>query len=144
MEDNREMREAYDQLKTLPSYLAGDDNTLYHFDHILNIQKQDIDRGYITRYFVRRSNVDNGEIVEIDKDKYNVVKNSKLHQTIEVIWRISGALDSMKNEQWTEDINLYTGVLDANEAAIKRAELEMPGIKYKLNDLLQYYQLSAR
>lgn len=135
----------YNERKQVPEYLRGDRTTTYGMDYIPNIRKADIDKTYIYRYFVMRSNVDADEIVEINKTQYNNLKSSKLHVTHQMVWRIAGRLDSIKNENLKdENINFYTGVLEANEAALQQAERVMPGIKYKITDTLQYYQISAK
>ena len=132
-----EMNIFYSKLNSVPGYLKGQDDTLFRFDHVPTITREDIDRGYIERYFATRSNVVGGEIVEISKQKYQTLQSAPIYTTAKIRWRISGALDSIASEG---SVRLYVGVIDANTEAAKDGDRQIPGMKYKLPDPLEFYQ----
>lgn len=126
----------YESLISVPDYLRGHNSTILRFDFVPIISKQDIDNGSIIRYFARQSNVGHGEIIEIDKSKYDLLKTLPLYLAISIPWKISGSLDDILSGP----IRIFTGVLTANQLAVQDAENLMPGIKLKLINFQQFYQ----
>ena len=120
----------YSKLITVPSYLAGEDGL--QFDYIPPITSDDIDKGTIIRYFARRSNDANSEIIEIKESKYNSIKNIPLYVTVKMSWRIAGKLE--------DHLPIYTGVITSNTKSIEDANNKMPGINQKLINPRQFYQ----
>ena len=113
-----------------PDYLDGSDGTILFMDYIPTISKEDIDKQSITRYLAKRSNDVSSEIIEIDENQYNILRNVPLYITVKIPWRITGTLD---------DSPSYVGVITANTRAIENADRIMPGVKNKLVNPLQYY-----
>lgn len=115
--------------------------TELRFDYTPNIQRKDIDTGYIVRYFARRTNLNSGEIVEISKKQATKLKKYPIFKVIEVKWKISGRLD---DEEGPRHVNsptrLYTGVITSNRLAVEDAEEELPGIKNKLKNYAEFHQ----
>lgn len=132
--------ELYAKLTSAPKYLRGDAETSLRFDYTPQITQNDIDKGSINRYFARQANHVNGEIVEINKTQYDLIKDIPLYQTIVVPWRISGRLDDIKSSAvQNAPIRLYTGVLTSNRLAVDAADQEMNGMKLKLTNPSQFY-----
>jgi hypothetical protein len=130
----------YNDIANIPSSLLGPSFTEY----TPRVTQEDIDKQYIIRYFTRQVNVRIGEITEINKDVYNDLQKNSLWQTVMVTWRIAGALDDVYG---VPDVNtpvrLFTGVLTANGNSTIAADLEMPGLKDKLNDPSQFYNFGV-
>ncbi len=105
-------------------------------EHIPIITQTDLDNGYVMRYFTRQSNHTTGEIYEISKQTFDRFRTNSLFQTLELKWKIVGALDDIIRN----DIRIYTGVLSANMITLANAEAVLPGLKQKLSNLVQYYK----
>jgi hypothetical protein len=46
---------------------------------------------FINRYFVRKSNDENGVIYEIEPSEFSKYKNNPLFIGVEIVWRVSGS-----------------------------------------------------
>jgi hypothetical protein len=106
------------------------------YDYIPKISKSDLDKGYITRYFAQRSNSKSSEIRELSKADYNFIRLSNLHTTVEMEWRISGK----KEDEFKGNLRTYIGVESSNRASLERAMQVLPGLKFKIRNMLQFYR----
>lgn len=130
----------YRSLISVPAYLEGDPQTLLKFDYMPIIKESDIDKRFIYRYFARQSNLENGEIIEINESKYNDIKNVPLYVSVRIPWRISGRVEDVAGSEQGQPTRLYTGVETANKEAIVDGNRKLPGLDRKLVDPLQFYQ----
>ena len=69
LEETNNEAEFYSSLVSVPEYLAGKNKTILKFDYRPQLTNEDLDRGRIIRYFARRSNVKEGEIIEISESQ---------------------------------------------------------------------------
>lgn len=128
----------YNSVVSPPQYLTGNSKSILQFDTFPLITKQDIDNGFIIRYFaIRISESAPSEIIEITKFKYNELKNIPLYTTIDVSWRIRGKLEDITN---SFGIKVYTGVISSNELSIRAAQKIIPRINEKLINPAQFFQ----
>lgn len=96
--------------------------------------------GEIKRYFARQTNNVGGEIVEISKGQYDVLKTDVLYNVVEMRWLISGQIEDTIDAE-TEEI-VRVGVKNSNLTSIRLATEKISGIKKKLNNPLQFYRAS--
>lgn len=83
----------------------------------------DYKRGYITRFFVQRTNDIDSFIFEISKDSISSLKENKLFNVVNLDWRISGETSEIKK---------------SNSASLRFASKTLPNIKLYLPNLLQF------
>lgn len=102
----------------------------------IQINKQDISNGFISRYFLKKHN--ETTIIEINELQYrqwqsNVI-DSKLYLGTSLTWFISGNIND-------ERINgyMFEGVATKNKKEIRRAALSLPEIASHLTNLTEYY-----
>jgi len=126
----------YASLKKSSNFLAGKPGYVLNVDYIPTIQQSDLDNGIIPRYFGRKSNEVDGEIIELNESLHGKLSNSPLYQLVKLSWRISGKLEDI----YVGTTRTYTGVVSANILSTLEAEKQLPGIMGKISDPLQYYQ----
>ena len=102
----------------------------------ISITPQDIQRGYIIRYFFKK--YDSANIQETDLKNYNVIisnaADKKLYTTLTFKWYITGnQQDTYKNGV------LVTGIISKNSKIISQANQKLKGISNLLTNPLQYY-----
>jgi len=100
----------------------------------ISISAEDIQRGYINRYFLKKTN----ELLflEISEDQYKTYGNKiddKLYIAATCKWYITGPIES-KNLPVK-----IPGVIELNTLEIAKLETQLPGISKKLTNPLQYY-----
>lgn len=131
--------EIFNSIKTPPSYFRGGDRFILRFDITPIITKEDLDNGYLQRYFARSiSNTDASQIVEIDSSKFSLCSTISLYVVLKMIWKIKGKLEDV----YTSDgkIKLYTGVITANKKSVEDGEKILSGLTLKLQNPAQFYQ----
>jgi hypothetical protein len=100
-----------------------------------NITTQDIQTGYITRFFIKKIN--ESAIIEIDKEQFDnqsSLFDSKMYVSVKLNWWISGNLQDIQ-----QDNVKSPGVLTKNLKEVRVAESRLPGIQSKLNNLQEFY-----
>ena len=126
----------YSQLVSIPNSLLS----IVIEDFNPAITPDDVDKGFIIRYFCKQVNQKLGEIVEIDQNTFSKLSTNNMYKTIQMTWRISGILDDIPGPP---NINmptrLYTGVITANKLSVQAAEKELPGMVNKVINFQQYY-----
>lgn len=131
------MKEIYDLVGNPPTNLTDTEITEY----FPTVTPEDAQRGFITRYFARQANHPTGFILEISKDDYDRLKLNSVYKLVTMPWRISGAIDDMVNTTIGASVRMVTGAKTANRLALDMAEEEMPGMKDRIRNLLQLFQL---
>lgn len=100
------------------------------------INKYDIARGYVTRYFIGKTN--QLEVLEIDLAQYNNWFTGRidrvLYNAVSIEWSISGTL----NDAVVNGITI-PGVITRNRNIINTATESIPAIKSKLTNLTEFY-----
>jgi hypothetical protein len=135
---NSDAARLYNSIKTSPKSLS----IIYDMlDYYPVISKEDIDNGFINRYFTKQINHANGEITEIDRKTYSRLKNTPMYKVVEIEWKITGPLEDIFGKDADNNKKLVqTGVITANKKATEFAEEEMPGMKYKLMNFKQLWK----
>ena len=86
---------------------------------------EDYKRGYITRYFVQKSNDRDGVIYEIRKKSTSKFSNNSFYIVTSLDWRLAGEPSEVKK---------------SNSASIRLASEIIPKISLYLPNLLQFYK----
>jgi hypothetical protein len=106
-----------------------------------SVTKDDIDRGYMIRYFARQANHNQGDVLEISKDTFDRIQTANIYKTVSMQWRIAGPLDDVPGPQHINSpTRLYTGVMTANRLAMEEADKAMPGLKFRILNFAQFWQ----
>jgi hypothetical protein len=104
-----------------------------------HLELKDYKRTWFERYFVRRRNHVNGEIIEVNKKQFKSLPkkgsglNGNLYIGISLRWRIAGPLEST-----VIDGVKHFGIADANKQALFFAENKMTGITKYLGFLEEF------
>jgi hypothetical protein len=83
----------------------------------------DYTTGYITRYFIQKSNDINSVVREISKTGYQEFINNNFYIVVALDWKLSGTDEEIK---------------EANLKSVKRAAKVLPAIQLYLPYLLQF------
>lgn len=111
----------YKKIINLPSdYKSKKINT-----YIPVIQEYDYKRGYISRYFVQKTNDVNSTIYEVDSKTFSNLSNNAFYTTITLNWRLVGTQEQIK---------------ESNFKSVKLASANMKGILTYLPNYLQFYK----
>ena len=96
----------------------------------------EIKKGYIMRYFVKRSNDETAPCIEIDQKQYKKCKpksgrhiNGALYNKISLRWKLTGP---------KKDINDIKGVEDTNRRTAYAKNMKMAGLADLLRNLTRY------
>lgn len=95
----------------------------------------DLEKRYITRYFIRPSNHAD-YVVEIDNKQYYTFKENPRFTTAVIKWRIVGKKDTI---QLSNGIN-SAGVRDTNKEAVRKVDLTFNGLHLYITDYTEYWQ----
>jgi hypothetical protein len=90
------------------------------------IKPNDYKRGYITRYFVQRSNDASGIVYEIAKEVYTIYVNNDFFLTTNLDWKLNGTNDEIRK---------------ANLKSIKLGAKKLPAIELYLVNPLQFVKV---
>jgi len=85
----------------------------------------DYTRGYINRYFCRKTNNDSSPILEVDSNVFLSMSSNSEYRTVLVRWRISG------NEK---------DVRKSNSVSLKISSEKIKNISLYLPNLLQFHK----
>lgn len=136
--------------KRLFAYVERDSNTsLYKklkeklrvkfikpFPHKPFISKQNVDAGYIDRYFIRKLN--ESIVLEIDESQYNLWNSKKIDTNVyfatSISWFISGPI-----EDEVKVNSVKQGVRSKNLKQIQVLKQNIPEIENIITSPLQYY-----
>jgi hypothetical protein len=110
-------------------------------EYFPSITQDDISRGFMLRYFARQTNQTTEYITEIDKTEFDSLQSNKFYTTLELVWRITGALDDVAGPSVANSpTRSFTGLKTANQLALLAAEKTLPGIQSRIPNLTQFYQ----
>jgi len=112
--------------------LSGKVNTSFP-----NPNASDYSRGYISRYFVQKTNDKGAEIYEVNYLEYSRLLSNSLFTKTDLKWRISGPSQPQYNEKGNI---IDKGVKESNRLAIKLVFNKIPNLKFYLQNLLQFYK----
>jgi hypothetical protein len=94
-------------------------------------------RGWITRYFLQRTNDKGANIYEVNYSQYTSSITNDLFTNVSIKWRISGPIttqyDSVGNV-------LDKGVRESNRISISLVNDKIPNLKFYLPNLLQFHK----
>jgi hypothetical protein len=99
--------------------------------------ESDYSRGWITRYFLQRTNDKGANIYEVNYSQYTNSITNDLFTNVSIKWRISGPIatqyDSIGNV-------LDKGVRESNRISISLVNDKIPNLKFYLPNLLQFHK----
>jgi hypothetical protein len=90
-----------------------------------DLDEQDYQNGYITRYFTQKANDESSPIIEIDDRTYTNLIGNDFYLIVELDWKIEGTYDDIK---------------EANGKSVRLASKKIPSILLYLPYLLQFSQ----
>lgn len=94
-------------------------------------------RGFITRYFVQKTNDKGAPIYEVNYSEYSRLMSNDLFNNISIKWRISGPIMT----QYDEIGNILDkGVKESNRIAILLVSDRIPNLKFYLPNLIQFHK----
>jgi hypothetical protein len=93
--------------------------------HIPEPKDFDYQRGYISRYFVQKSNDTLSSVFEINSSTFTSISNNSFYKTITLDWRLAGTVEQIK---------------ESNFKSVKIAAKSLPIIQLYLPNLLQFYK----
>lgn len=105
--------------------------------YVPNPTELEYTRGYITRFFIQKSNDSESPIYEVSKQNFRRYATSKLYRGTTLRWRIKGPLEPVfnLNNEITDK-----GVRESNKVAIRIASEKIKNLKLYLPNLLQFYK----
>lgn len=98
-----------------------------------SITQNDVQRGYVTRYFVQ--NVSRRNIVEVDRRQYDQYRNDPFYQCVDLQWVITG---NDRTVTLKSGVSIL-GVFERNTVTVDFFSLRMPGLRDLLKNPLQYF-----
>lgn len=112
------------------------------YSYYPDVEDGDYRKGFINRYFLKKRNEPNKEIIEISPESYQsygrkggIDKN--LYLVMELKWLISGNRNDTKNEY---NGIVEPGVYDTNKRNIYGLDRSFKGIKKYLTNFLEFYK----
>ena len=93
--------------------------------------ESDYSNGFIRRYFIQKTNDQNGHIFEVSDEIYNELKSVAFWKVVDLKWRLRGPLEYSIDDM---------GVRESNNAAINLASSTLKNIGLYLPNLLQFYK----
>lgn len=104
---------------------------------IPNPTDNDYKRGWVTRYFVQRTNDKGSNIYEVNSTEYLRLNNKSVMTLASIRWRISGPIST----QYDSNGNIVDkGVRESNRISISLVADKIPNLKFYLPNLLQFHK----
>lgn len=94
-------------------------------------------RGYITRFFVQKTNDLNSPIYEVSTDEFNKLRSSSMYNTSSLRWRITGPKEP---SDYQNNKIMDVGVKKSNEISIRLASDYITNLKLYLPNLTQFHK----
>jgi hypothetical protein len=105
--------------------LESEFNQVNIVSYIPTPTEEDYRRGYLTRYFLQKSNDKNGIIYEIRKKSISKFSNNPFYSAVSILWRIRGSRDEVKQ---------------SNKASVRIGGEVIPKLYLYLPNLLQFHK----
>ena len=105
--------------------------------HFPTLTDSDYTRGWITRYFIQKTNDKGATIYEVNYSEYSRILSNSLYTGILVRWRISGPIATQYDSSGNV---LDKGVRESNRIAISLVADKIPNLKFYLPNLLQFHK----
>ena len=105
--------------------------------HFPKLNESDYNRGFITRYFVQKSNDTNSPIYEISSSSFSSYNNNPFFIASSVRWRIVGPKETVYDEDGSI---VNKSVSESNRISINLQSKKIPNLKLYLPNLLQFYK----
>jgi hypothetical protein len=98
--------------------------------------KEDYEKGFITRYVIKRVNSGIDTILEVSKEDYEKSKSNPIYNQVEFNWKITGnLLDDFSNEMYP----VY-GIISTNRSTLEKISPKLPGIEEVFVNLSEFSQ----
>lgn len=97
--------------------------------------KKDYKAGIFTRYFVRKSSDASSTIFEVKKSTISKLKKG-YYTNISLDWKLTGPIVDRLDRDGNR---VQSGVKQTNQRIVKKMNIEMPGLKVRLTNYLEYY-----
>lgn len=104
---------------------------------IPNPMEVDYLRGYITRFFIQKTNDVESPIYEVSSKQYSKYTHSHSFKGVSLRWRIKGPTDMQFNNMG--DV-IDKGVIESNRISIKISSDKIKNLKLYLPNLLQFHK----
>lgn len=98
------------------------------------ITQNDINNGYVTRYFVRH--ISTKVVTEVDKKQYETFRVNTLYQNISFPW----VIDGFANDILATDGKVIYGTKHKNTVTTQFYDKKLPGLARLLSNSLEYFQ----
>jgi hypothetical protein len=105
--------------------------------HFPTTIENDYKRGWITRYFIQKTNDKSSTIYETNYSQYSKILSNALYTGVVVRWRISGPIATQYDSSGNV---LDKGVRESNRIAISLVSDKIPNLKFYLPNLLQFHK----
>lgn len=116
--------------ETSSYYATGFNNS------VPNPTDEDYQKGYFTRYLIKRVNSSIETMLEVSKEDYEKSKQNPLYLQVMFDWKITGSLyDDMSNPLYP----IY-GVLSTNQSTVSNLEPQMPEISNFYKNYAEFYK----
>ena len=97
--------------------------------------KSDYENGSFMRHFVKKSSDTNSTIFEVKSTTVGKLKRG-YYTDVVLRWKLTGPIVDKLDEDGNR---VYSGVKQTNQRTIKKMNVKMPGLKWRLTNHLEYY-----
>ena len=129
-------------MSILDSYKKLTQNKLFRLrsnieTHIPTPTPAEYKRGWITRYFIQRTNDKTSPIFEVNSTQFSKSLANDLYTAVSIRWRLTGPKETIYDSSG----NLKEkSVSESNRISIQLVYDRMPNLKLYLPNLLQFYK----
>jgi hypothetical protein len=129
-------------MSILDSYKKLTQNKLFRLrtnieTHIPTPTEEEYKRGWITRYFIQRTNDKTSPIFEVNSNQFSKSISNDLYTAVSIRWRLTGPKETI----YDSNGNLKEkSVSESNRIAIQLVYDRIPNLKLYLPNLLQFYK----
>lgn len=129
-------------MSILDSYKKLTQNKLFKLKskietHIPNPTKEEYKRGWITRYFIQRTNDKTSPIFEVNSIQFSKSISNDLYTIVSIRWRLTGPKETIYDSNGNVK---EKSVSESNRIAIQLVYDKIPNLKLYLPNLLQFYK----
>lgn len=129
-------------MSILDSYKKLTQNKLFRLrtnieTHIPNPTTEEYARGWITRYFIQRTNDKTSPIFEVNSTQFSKSLANDLYTAVSIRWRLTGPKETIYDSNGNVK---EKSVSESNRIAIQLVYDKIPNLKLYLPNLLQFYK----